>query len=277
MTTVIQNNNFPPNLLSIKPPIKKLYCQGVWDLAILNKSIAIVGSRRMTSYGERVIEKIVPFLVEANVTIISGMMYGVDQKAHNVCLECGGKTIAVLGWGLTWPGLGEEDKKMQKKIVEHGGILISEYEAQPPSLWMFPQRNRIVAGLAQAVLVVEAGEGSGSLITARLATKMDKKLFAIPGPITSSTSKGTNDLIKQGKAILVSDVNDILSNLNWPTQSSSLQGLTPKGLVIDLEDGIDVDELARKVKKNVQEVGTELSLLVLKGIVKEKNGKYFRI
>jgi len=183
--------------LSISP--KNLYFNGKWSPRIFNKCVAIVGARKMTSYGERVIEKLVPRLVAQDYTIVSGFMYGVDQYAHKVCTENNGKAIAVLGWGITTPLFGD-DLKLAKEIIKNGGILLSEWEMQKAALWTFPQRNRIVAALSKKVYVIEAALQSGSLITAKIALKLKKELWAVPGPITSRTSLGTNQLIADNKA-----------------------------------------------------------------------------
>ena len=281
MTTVIQNNNFPPNLLSIKPPIKKLYCQGVWDLAILNKSIAIVGSRRITSYGERVIEKIVPFLVEANVTIISGMMYGVDQKAHNVCLECGGKTIAVLGCGvdIIYP---PSNRDVYENILENNGLVISEFPPGHTVLkGLFVARNRLISGLSKGVIVIEGSKVSGALITARYAAEQGKEVFALPGPITSRMAQAPNLLIKQG-AKLITSIDDILEEFNMKhtgkISKKEIENLEKDERVIikiienEPKTG---DDIVLESCKDISFVLQVLSQLELKGYVqKNSEGKY---
>src|SRR5258708_14202493 len=124
---------------------KELYARGTWNPDLFQNCVAVVGSRRMTEYGKQVIEKIIPELVFAKKTIISGFMYGVDQYAHEVCLQNGGKTIAVLGWGIDVP-LDAHDTKLAKNIINSGGLILSEWENQKPTLWTFPLRNRIVVG-----------------------------------------------------------------------------------------------------------------------------------
>jgi len=186
-------------LLDLSSPPKNLYFAGKWNPLLFNRCAAIVGSRKMTSYGERVIEKLVPRLLAQNYTIVSGFMYGVDQYAHKVCVENGGLAIAVLGWGITTSLFGD-DLKLAKQIIAKGGLLLSEWEEQKAALWTFPQRNRIVAALSDKTYVVEAALQSGSLITARIAAKLKRELWAVPGPITSRTSCGTNKLIADKKA-----------------------------------------------------------------------------
>jgi len=265
------------NLRKIKPEIKSLYYKGKIDL-LLDESpkLAIVGSRRMTEYGQRVIEKWMPMLVERGVTIVSGFMYGVDQTAHQTCIENGGKTIAVLGWGIDWP-VSREDEDLYQKILENNGLMVSEYEGETaPLLWFFPQRNRIVAGISDAVLVVEGSTKSGSMITARLANRFGKKLLALPGQVTSRVAEGTNGLIRDGKAKAVTTAEEVLKEM----------GLLPGQLKLKIEDIDDpmlslladgersVDELSRLLKINVSQVLGKLTELTLCGMVTEAGGKY---
>lgn len=250
-------------LLDLTTPPKHLYCIGTFNPAVFENCTGVVGSRKMTNYGSRVIEKIIPQIVSQKQTVVSGFMYGVDQYAHRVCLENGGKTIAVLGWGIDTPLLGE-DLKLAKKIIECGGLLFSEWETQKPTHWTFPSRNRIVAALSKQVIVVEAAENSGSLITARLALGLKRNLWAVPGPITSRTSAGTNKLIATGKAkmYLAGDIKPLTDQAD------------PVLAILDNES-LTTDEISRKLKQPVSQVGAQLSLLLLSGQVLEKGGKYY--
>jgi DNA processing protein len=277
-----QDMAFPKGLKIVKPPVKKLYCKGDLTKIDFDKCIAVVGSRRITGYGRRVVEKIIPPLVEAGAVIISGFMYGVDQEAHKTALECGGVTIAVLGWGIDVPP-SDADRGLYDKI-EKRGLILSEYEdLTQAKLWMFPQRNRIVAGLSQAVIVIEAAEGSGSLITSKLAVKFGKKLFSVPGPITSSLSVGTNSLIKSGSAGLVQDASDILTELKWDIsvasgshpEATGEDSLENKILSLLGDEALDADEIARKVKGSIQEVGYILSLMQIKNLIVEEGSKFY--
>ena len=249
-------------LLDLSTPPKKLFYSGKWNPKIFEYCVAIVGSRRMTDYGQRTIEKIIPQLVQQKKTVVSGFMYGVDQYAHQVCVESGGKTIAVLGWGID-KKLVDEDLKLAQKIVAGGGILLSEWESQPPSHWTFPARNRIVAALSNEVIIVEAASESGSLITARIANNLKRTLWAVPGPITSRTSIGTNNLIAKGKAkIWLGTITQ-----DSPSDDPILQILEREALT--------ADELARKLNLPISEMGAQLSLLLLSGQILEKGGKYY--
>ena len=194
-----RTHNELSRLGDLHDPPKQLFYAGRWNAHVFSQCTAVIGSRRMTEYGRRVIEKIVPQLVFEKKTIVSGFMYGVDQYAHKVCVENGGKTIAVLGWGIKRI-LEGTDKKLANEIVGSGGLILSEWEDQKPTLWTFPVRNRIVAALSSDIIVVEAAQKSGSLITAAIAKKLKRNLWAVPGAITSNLSAGTNALIASGTA-----------------------------------------------------------------------------
>lgn len=251
----------PKKLLDLPHPPKELYHLGTWDDKIFENCVAVVGSRRMTEYGKQVLEKLIPALIFAKKTIVSGFMYGVDQYAHKMALENGGKTIAVLGWGINIP-LEDRDRKLAKEIMDGGGLILSEWEDQKANLWTFPVRNRIVAALSLEVYVIEAGLGSGSLITARIAGELKRKVFAVPGPITSKVSAGTNLLIKQNKAEM------------WLGEASKQRQLDDPLLKILENEALSADEIARKLNLDVATLGAELSMLVLSGQVEERGGKF---
>lgn len=217
----------------------------------------------MTDYGRRVIEKIVPQLVQDGWTIISGFMYGVDQYAHKICIENGGKTIAVLGWGI--------DQENDTKIIESGGLLVSLWKDQLGTLWTFPARDRVMAALGHELIVIEAGLKSGSLITAEMAYKLGKPIWAIPGPITSSVSVGTNNLIAEGKAKIWLSHNDQIPNPNSQINSNN------SILQMIQNEGLDASEIARRLNRSASDVGAELTMLMLRGDVEEREGKYFTV
>jgi len=195
------------NLVASSGP-KNLYYKGNWSDEIFQNCLAVVGSRHLTHYGRQATERIVTECAMAGITIVSGFMYGGDEAAHSAAVKCGGKTIAVMPCGidLIFP---PSQKDLYNKILKTG-LVISEY---PPGFkpvnYSFVQRDRIVAGLCKATLVTEAALESGSLITAGYAKKYNRKVFAIPGPITSEVSKGTIKLIKEG-AEAVTCAKDIL-------------------------------------------------------------------
>lgn len=250
-------------LKDLSNPPKELFYTGRWNPEIFKNCVAVVGSRRMTNYGRDVIEKIIPQLVFNKKTIVSGFMTGVDQYAHQTAIENGGKTIAVLGWGINFP-LENQDRKLAKKIIETGGLIISEWENQKPTLWTFPYRNRIVAALSQEIIIIEAAAQSGSLITARLAKKLTRVLWAVPGPITSKTSIGTNALIASGDAQM------------WLDSSVQTKSINTSDPLLNLleNESLTTNEIARKLLLPVSEIGAKLSLLTLEGSIIERDGKY---
>lgn len=269
--------------------MKTLHFRGVDPYSVNKNSIAIVGSRMMTRYGREVVDKFVCDFVANGVTTISGFMYGVDTEVARKTLEYGGKHIAVFGCGLDhiYP---PENKKLYEEIVKSGGSVVSEYEdSAKPSIWKFPQRNKIVVNLASiGVLVVEAGENSGSLVTAKLAKKAGKTVWTVPGPINSRVSVGCNELIKSGDAAMATSISDILKIGNLKSITSSAVELrVEKDMKIDetslehkiyeiLKTGsMDIDEIARETGMNVVEIGTTLSIMGIKSLVTESGGKYY--
>jgi DNA processing protein len=273
----IDKRDFPEQLKKINNCPEKLNYRGNWNNKIFEKSLAIVGSRRMSQYGKWVVEKFVPELIANKFTIISGFMYGVDSCAHRETLECGGITVAVLGGGLdifTPP----ENEKMYWEILEKGGLIISEYDNDfLPTLWSFPQRNRIVSGLSNnGVLVVEANMKSGSLITARLAIEQGKKLFVIPGPINSSVSTGVNYLIKEKDGIMVTIPEDITSQKIKMTQLT-MEIVDPfeKEIIKYLKiESLSTDELAKKLDKKIMLMSQKLMIMNMEGKISENLGKW---
>ena len=267
--------------IKIGKTIKNIYYRGVWGENIFKKSIAIVGSRSMTRYGREAVDKFVSEFVANGVTTISGFMYGVDTEVHQKTVDYGGRTVAVFGCGLDviYP---PENEKLYSQILENKGLVISEYEpSAKPHLWKFPQRNKIVAGLASlGVLVIEAGEKSGSLITAEIARKMGKKVYAVPGQITSRISVGCNNLIKSGEAIMSTSAGDILKIKSSHFAKTlrdkpELDGLENKIYKILQLEPMDIDEIALKIGENIVEIGSALSVMSLKGFFIESGGKYY--
>lgn len=256
-------------LHDLSTPPKNIYLSIPWNKEIFKDCVAVVGSRRMTNYGQQAVEKIIPKLIYAGQTVVSGFMYGVDQYAHQVCVENGGQTVAVLGWGISSKLTGS-DLNLAKKIIASGGVFLSEWEVQKPTLWTFPLRNRIVAALCKEVIVVEAAEGSGSLITARIALKLGRKVWAVPGPITSRTSFGTNKLIAEGKV-------QMWLGESMPAKSVQVGEKEDDDPILQILDNesLTADEISRKLGLPVAEVGAKLSILLLSGQILEKRGKYY--
>jgi len=193
----LQDGNYPRLLKEIYDPPKQLYYLG--ELSAEEKfPLAVIGTRKMSLYGEKTTEYFANVLAQAGLTIVSGLALGVDGLAHQIALANNTRTVAVLGSGLEmiYP---PEHKKLAKKIVASGGALLSEYPPEtPPSRLTFPARNRIVSGLSLGVLVIEAPVKSGALITARFALEQGREVFAVPGGIDQENSQGCNLLIKMG-------------------------------------------------------------------------------
>lgn len=209
----ITNKFYPEDLKKIQNPPQILYFQG----KILPKEtcFAIIGTRLCSDYGKQMALEIAGDLTEAGLTIVSGMALGIDTFSHLAAVERGKRTIAVLGTGLDEKSIyPRENIKLARTIIKTGGCLISEY---PPGTrgtnFTFPERNRIISGMSLGVLVIEAKQKSGALITANWAEKQNRKVFAVPGPVHSSNSKGCHHLIKRG-AKLVENSKDILKDLN---------------------------------------------------------------
>ncbi len=208
-----KDKRYPELLKKIKDPPRKLYYKGDWNSEIFENCLAVVGSRRMTTYGKRVAEQFVTEIAAAGITIVSGFMYGIDATAHRAALVAGGRTIAVMpcGVNIIHPAYQE---KLYNDILKNKGLIISEFENDfPPDIWTYPKRNRIVAGLSKATLIIEAATKSGSLITANYAKEYRRKVFAVPGPITSSNSAGIIQLLKDG-ALIASKARDVLDHYN---------------------------------------------------------------
>ena len=214
----IENQEYPEQLRYIYDPPIKLYVLGNKQI-LKQKGIAIVGSRKATEYGKKVALQLAEELCESGINIISGLAIGIDTYSHlgalqaiEKCCSNKGKTIAVLGSGLDeiYP---QENIKLAKQIIYSGGCIVSEYPiGTKPEKLNFPQRNRIISGLSNGVVIVEASEKSGSLITAEFALEQGREVFAIPGNILNSNSAGTNNLIKQG-AKLVTSYREVLEDV----------------------------------------------------------------
>ena len=205
---LIHSKEYPDKLKNIYDPPSKLYILGNKEL-LKQKSVAIVGARKATQYGKIVAYEFSKELAEKGINIISGLAIGIDTCAHIGAIQAQnisniGKTITVLGSGINniYP---KQNIELARKIIKSGGCIISEYplDTKPEKL-NFPQRNRIISGLSDGVLVVEASKTSGSLITAEFALEQGKEVFAIPGNITKEGSKGCNELIKDGATIITS-------------------------------------------------------------------------
>jgi DNA processing protein len=237
--------------------------------------LAVVGTRRATVYGKQVTEEMVTDLARNRITIVSGLARGIDTIAHRAALEAGGRSLAVFACGLdiVYPG---ENEKLAREIMQNGA-LVSEYPlGARPRAENFPRRNRILSGLSLGVLVTEAGEDSGAMITARMALEQNREVFAIPGSILSPASRGTNQLIQDG-AKLVREYTDILEELNLMTVSHQIEmrevlpaSGTESVLLKELSsEPTHIDEICRRSGLPVATVSGTLAMMELKGMVKQ--------
>lgn len=267
------DKEFPKRLASIDNPPFVLFGKG--DKKVLNASnmISIVGTRKVTQYGRQVTEMITTELVQTGFIIVSGLAMGVDGIAHRTTLENNGLTIAVLGCGVDCC-TPKENEATYQEIIESGGVVISEFPlSMMPSKGSFPSRNRIIAGMAKAVIVTEGAEDSGSLITANNALQFGRKVFAVPGPITSQLSNGPMRLIRKG-AILITSGEDILNELGIKgdkrEEGRKIKGETKEEQrIIDLlkDESLSFNELVKLAKIPSSQLGTVLSLMEVKGMI----------
>jgi DNA processing protein len=282
------DKNYPKLLLSIENPPIVLFIKGEISKIDLDNTIGIVGTRKITNYG-REVTKLFSFDLASNgFTIVSGLAMGVDAQASWSAIEAKGKTIAVLGNGvdLCFP---TSNESLYDKILEGYGVIVSEYPlGQSPTQGSFPSRNRIIAGLSKGVLVTEGAQDSGSLITADYAFKFNRKVFAVPGPITSSLSVAPLKLIEKG-AKLVTSADDILKIFNsqflisndkknkTSIKTGNFSKEELKILQILENEQLHFDEIARKTGVESAKLGSILAILEIKGIVKSLSGGYFKI
>ncbi|HVX47938.1 MAG TPA: DNA-processing protein DprA [Candidatus Saccharimonadales bacterium] len=274
-TLKLTGDGLPNELRSISSPPKQLYCRGTTPLAEILKRpcVAIVGSRGPSAYGQQVTTRLARQLAEQGIAIISGLAFGVDALAHQAALEVGGLCVAVLPGPLDkiYP---RSNERLGQEILRNGGALVSEYDAGEISYKQnFIARNRLVAGLAQAVLVTEAGEGSGSLHTARFARKQGKKVLVVPGNITSPTSFGTNELLKSGAAA-VTKYQDVLCALGinaHKTPAKQIKGSNEDEqtiLELLLSGASKADELLAKSGLGTSRFNQTLTMLEVSGKIR---------
>lgn len=210
---ILDDGVYPALLREIYDPPIAIYVKGAWEACLDQPCVAVVGSRRCSTYGQNAALMLARDLAQRGVTVVSGFARGIDAAAHRGALEGGGRTVAVLGTGMGeyYP---RDHKRLADEIVAHGGAVVTQFPlGTPPVAENFPYRNRIISGLSLGVVVVEAAENSGSLITARLAIEQNREVFAVPGNITSRNSFGTNYLIKGAGAKLVQQWQDIAAEL----------------------------------------------------------------
>ena len=282
-TINIQDKNYPKLLKKIKNAPEVIYYRG--EMKSDENCFAVVGTRRFSPYGKQVALEMAGDLAEAGLIIVSGLAPGIDTFAHTATVERRKRTIAVLGTGVDEKSIyPQSNLKLAQKILETGGALISEYPPdQRGTQFTFPQRNRIISGLSLGILVIEAKEKSGALITAHYAFEQNRKVFAIPGPIHSLNSKGCHYLIKRG-AKLVESANDILKDLNLPAgrqvyQKGIIGETEEENLILNVlkEEVLDIDKIIEKTKLSAAKVASTLAILEIKGKVRNLGGNTFAL
>ncbi|HEX8707012.1 MAG TPA: DNA-processing protein DprA [Pyrinomonadaceae bacterium] len=297
---LLDDGVYPALLREVFDPPITLYVQGAWAECLDAPCVAMVGSRRCSTYGQNAAGMLARDLAERGVTIISGLARGIDAAAHRGALEAGGRTVAVMGTGLdqVYP---RDHRKLAEEILSNGGALVSEFPLEtPPAPQNFPYRNRVISGLSLGTLVVEAAENSGSLITARMALEQGREVFAVPGNITSRNSFGTNYLIKGAGAKLVQQWQDIASELPSeiaarllppePQKKGKGRGvveqlaLVPDDLsgneqavwkLLSTDDPAHIDALAEATRLSINELTGALLGLEMRELVRQLPGKCF--
>ena len=272
-----EDEAYPQRLKEIDQPPPVLYLRGDYlpdDLF----AVAIVGTRRATPYGRQITEELASFLAAHGITVVSGLARGIDAIAHQTALKAGGRTIGVLGSGVDkiYP---PEHRALADKMIESGAIISDYAPGTPPDATNFPPRNRIISGLSLAVVVIEAGETSGALITAEFAAEQGREIFAVPGSTLAPQSNGTNKLIQNGALPLLS-VNDLMQALDLTRMGDhkAARKIIPADetearlmSVLSLEP-LHVDEIRNQTELPIEKVSATLALMELKGMVRQVGG-----
>ena len=296
---VLDDGVYPGLLRETYDPPVTLYVKGAWSECFEHPCVAIVGSRRCSTYGQNSALMLSRELAQRGLTIISGLARGIDAAAHRGALEAGGRTVGVMGTGLDqiYP---RDHSKLALEILKHGGALVTQFPlGTPPVSENFPYRNRVISGLSLGVVVVEAAENSGSLITARLAMEQNREVFAVPGNITSRNSFGTNYLIKGAGAKLVQQWQDIASELPGeiaaqllpPPSKKKRKGelvdqlrLAPSDLneheraifkLLTTDTPLQIDSLAEATNLSITQLTTALLTLEMREVIRVLPGKCF--
>ena len=284
---LLVNDDYPRRLLNCYDSPSLLYYKGTADLNT-DRIISIVGTRRNSEYGKAACEKIIEDLQEENILIVSGLAYGIDSISHRAALQNNLATVAVVAHGLDriYPPV---NKQLAKEMILHGGILTDFRSFTNPDRQNFPRRNRIVAGVCDALVVVESNIKGGSLITAEIANSYNKDIFAVPGRISDACSSGCNYLIKANKASLVTDAQDILKMMNWK-ETKSVEKKLQRQLFVELTDNeriitnvlttvdsMQIDGLVSRCNLSSGNMAEALLMLEMQGIIQSLPGKCYRL
>ncbi len=277
---ILEPRNFPPLLKEIPDPPEQLYLEGEFP-GTDSIFLGVVGTRKFSIYGKQACEKLIEGLRGYDIVIVSGLAIGIDAIAHRAALNAGLKTVAVPGSGIDRTVLHpRSNHHLADDIIKSGGALLSEFEPEMPAgIHTFPIRNRIIAGLSRAILVIEAPERSGTSITARLALEYNRDVFAVPGPIFSLNSTGSNKLIRQG-AVPITSSSELLEALGLSPKENKPEEIDLNGqekeLINLLSEPLERDELLRKFKLAPSEINPLLMTMEIKGLIKETGGKIFK-
>ena len=283
----LTDKNYPQRLLNCYDSPAMLYYKGNADLNC-SKIVAIVGTRNHNDYGKNITEKLVADLVNEEVLIVSGLAFGIDSIAHKSAVKNNMKTIGVLAHGLdrVYPS---QNTALAKQMITGGGLLTEFKSNTNPDKPNFPGRNRIVAGISDAVVVIESGIKGGSLITAELANGYNKDVFAFPGRAGDTKSEGCNYLIKNNKAALITSAEDLLENMSWKKMQKPFRKkqrelfieLSPdEKIVVDIlqtNEQVQIDELYFKSKLSSSAVAQALLMLEMQGVVSSLPGKIYKM
>ncbi len=283
----INSPGYPQRLLNCYDSPSLLYYRGSSDLNH-SKIISIVGTRNNTDYGKTVCEKLIEDCAGENIMIVSGLAFGIDTIAHKAALKNQLPTIGVLAHGLDriYPS---QNKLLAKQMVESGGLLTEFISKTNPDKQNFPKRNRIVAGICDAVLVIETGKKGGSLITAELGNGYNKDVFAIPGRVSDTKSEGCNFLIRNNKASLINNADDLLDMMNWKPVKKQLQQkqrqlfielTADEKIIVDIlsaQEQAGIDELYYKSGLSSSSVAAALLMLEMQNILSSLPGKIYKL
>lgn len=272
------SDKYPQQFLNYEDKPFILYYKG--DISLLKtKCVAVVGSRKPTNYGKSVTEKFARAIATSGVTVVSGLADGVDSIAHRTTLDCGGKTIAVMGSGFN--NIYPKTNYNLEQQIEQTGLVITEYKpTELPAPWHYPLRNRIIAGLSNAVLITEASAKSGSLYTKEYCLEYGVDLYAIPGEITNYSSSGCNMIIKAGQASLAITADDILDQINVtnkynPVVRNFQLSFDEQNILSAIKGETHFDEIQLATKLDTKTLITLLTTMELSGIIKKLAGNFY--
>lgn len=273
------SREFPQKLRNIADPPKQLYCAG--DIGLLHKkSIGVVGSRKFTIYGKSVAEMVGRRFAESGIPVVSGLAIGIDGYAHQGVVNGHGQGIGVLGSGhLKMTPM--KNQKLMYEMLDEGGLVVSEYEPDcKATYYSYPRRNRIISGLSEALIVIEANYNSGALITAQFANEQGKTVYAVPGNINSQFSIGSNLLIRDG-AIPMIVVDDVIRDLGYEVKPENERkpdlGSDEIAVINEIEkyNGVTPDVIAAALNKKISQINAIATVLEIKGVIEIYGGKIF--